>query len=577
MANAYLGISGVNSHDAAAALVVGGKVLAAAEEERFNREKHTGKYPSNAIEFCLETTGVSEKDVAAVGYYFNPSKRYYESLQFNILTASDKVRAILNRGGTQDDIEAAFHSASGVERKIAEGLHETQLRSGALFQQAEFVTVDHHDAHAASAYLMSQFDRANVLVVDLIGEWDSTTMYLGEGNNLTRVDSIKFPDSLGKLYQSFTKYLGFTPNSDEYKVMGLAAYGGASYIPFFKELYILTPDGKFTLNRDLLLFCKGIRPEWDDRTTRELGPSRSKNEPFEKRHADIAYALQQTTEEILVHMVRSLTERTNVKDLCMAGGVALNALANQTIRERTGIERLFVQPASNDAGTAIGAALCCCFRSEPWTHRQPASNYYLGPQYGHERIEVAIVASGLKAVKIGKDYSIVVDALVNGEIVGVFNGRMEFGPRALGNRSIVADPRLASMKDIINAKVKFREGFRPFAPAILAEDVRDYFVGAFDSPFMTQTFTATDLAKKSIPATVHEDGTSRIQTVTRQQNPSFYSLIEAFKERTGVPVLLNTSLNINGEPIACTPEDAIRTFEASGIDVLLLGDQVLRK
>ncbi len=574
--NIYLGISGVCSHDSAAALIVAGKVIAAAEEERFTREKHTGKFPYSAIDFCLSYAGIKPEEVDCVAYYFDPRQRYFPSLRFNAITAIPKAKHILTHEGSFKGVFNAFRNAAQVERLIIQGCSETKRVARQKFRNAEFRSVRHHDAHAASAFYVSPFEQSSVLTIDLIGEWDTTSFYSGKGSKLQRIDSISFPHSLGKFYQTFTKFLGFKPNSDEYKVMGLAAYGSDRFVPFFQSMYALQSNGKFTLNPEFLLFCKGIRPEWDEHITSVLGQPRQPEETLTEEHKDIAYAIQKAAEEIELHVVRNLIAKTGKKNLCMAGGVALNALANQKIRESELVDRLFVQPASNDAGASIGAALHAYFSDNPASERTPMEHCYLGPEYTSADAHKAAEGTTFQIFE-GDVYSRAADLLAQGKVVGLFHGRMEFGPRALGNRSILADPRQASMKDTVNAKIKFRESFRPFAPAILEEEVSKYFANGVPSRFMTQTFSATELAQCSTPATVHEDRTARIQTVTQAYNPIFHRLIKMFEDRTGVPVLLNTSFNVAGEPIVCTPADAIRTFTNSGIDALLLEDLLLEK
>lgn len=572
----YLGIAGVYSHNSAAALIIDGKIVAAVEEERFIREKNSGKFPYNAVNFCLKQSGLTPRNVDCVAYFMNPKLRYSHATRFNFSTLCARINHIFPRKGL-DGVINSLKAAAKVESAIFQGHKLAKQYVQDNFPNARFVEVCHHDAHAASAFLVSPFSTSSVLTVDLVGEWDTTCLYMGKGNQLERLGAIYFPNSLGKLYQMFTKFLGFIPNSDEYKVMGLAAYGTERFIPFFDRLYNLTSKGSFELNKDLLLFCKGIRPEWDEQITSVLGQPRQKEESIDQNHRDIAYALQYSTERILLHLVGSLVKRTGDRRLCMAGGVALNALANQRIRESGLVEHLFIQPASQDAGTAIGAALFRYFLDNPRAERHEMKTCYLGPEYTRKDIENAIQHLSFLRQDGAQTIERVIDHLISGKIVGLFQGRMEFGPRALGNRSILADPRNAKMKDILNSKVKFRESFRPFAPVILEERVRDYFLNGISSPFMTQTFTSTERGKKEIPATIHQDGTARIQTVTCESNPLLYKIIKLFEKRTGVPALMNTSFNVAGEPIVCSPTDAVKTFINSGIDVLIMEDILIAK
>jgi len=571
----YLGIAGVNSHDSAAALIINGDIIAAAEEERFTRVKHTGSFPYHSIEYCLREAGITQNDVDCVAYFMNPKLRLIPTLKFNVATAYSRFIHILNHQGIQGVINSA-QKAWEVEQAIVIG-HRLTKDYARKYENAKFVAVDHHDAHAASAFYASPFQNSSVLTVDLVGEWDTTRFYKGNGNTIEKMASIQFPHSLGKLYQMFTKFLGFAPNSDEYKVMGLAAYGTNRLVNYFERLYSLTPDGLFKLNNDKLLFCKGIRPEWDERIVDELGQPRQKDDQLTQNHKDIAFALQHSAEQILLHLVKNVVQRSGDRKICIAGGVALNALANQRIRESGLVDEIFIQPASHDAGTAIGAALHCFFHDNPNAERHEMTTSYLGPKYSNTELELVVENSPFVKTEGNQAIKQTIDSLITGKVVGLFQGRMEFGPRALGNRSILADPRTAEMKEKMNAKVKFREDFRPFAPVVLEERVRDYFALGINSPFMTQTFTATDRAWKEIPATIHQDGTARIQTVSKVSNPLLYKIIQLFETETGVPVLMNTSFNVAGEPIVCSPKDALNTFTHSGIDCLLMEDIFLTK
>lgn len=572
----YVGLSGVNSHDASASLLVDGRVIAAVEEERFIREKHTGKFPYNAVNFCLDQVDVKPGEIDCVSYYFNPTLRYKNTILFNLRTLYPRIEHIAKKKGIKAFAES-IKGASHVEQLIVEGYKQAESFAKNNFKNASFRAIDHHDAHAAGAFYISPFQEASVLTVDLIGEWDTTRFYDADKSKLKKIKSISYPDSLGKFYQTFTKFLGFAPNSDEYKVMGLAAYGSGKWVSFFKSLYNINSDGSFSLNKDLLLFCKGIRPEWDEGLISKIGAPREKNEEVTQNHKDIAYALQKSTEEILLHLVAHLVKTTGKRKLSMAGGVALNALANQKIRESGLIDELYVQPASGDAGTSLGSALFSYFSDNPLANHHPMEDCYLGPVYPQNYIRQVAQKSGYFMQEGIQSLDEAVNLLTAGKIVALYQGRMEFGPRALGNRSILADPRNKTMKDTMNTKVKFRESFRPFAPAVLEEEVGKYFVNGLISQFMTQTFTATELCLKLAPAVVHQDGTSRIQTVSSHANPRLYSIIKRFEQKTGLPLIMNTSFNVAGEPIVCTPEDALQTFTHSGIDALIMENILLIK
>lgn len=576
MKNVFLGLSGVYGHDAAATLIVDGNIVAACEEERFIHEKHTGRLPINAIDFCLDYADIEPKNVDFVSFPFNYKSRLEPVLIYNLSVFEERIKYYMDNKTDIKKIREDAQKIISVEKKIMHAHRDVETYVKNKFPNAEFKVVDHHLAHAASSYYLSGFNSSSVLIVDLIGEWATVTKYAAKDNKLIEIDRIYFPDSLGKIYQTFTKFLGFKPYSDEFKVMGLAAYGTNKYVSFFHDVVHLMPEGRFKVNQDLMLFCKGIRPEWSERVVDVIGMPKKKDEAFEQRHADIAFGLQELTENVLLHLVKDVVLKTNESDLCMAGGVALNALANQKIRESGFVKNLFVQPASYDAGTSLGASIVT-YLSEAQKPLKTLNNYYLGPEYSDQEINQVLEKQKIKYELYRNSFQDLLNIIKNDGVVGIFQGRMEFGPRALGNRSILASPSNSAMKDILNTKIKFREEFRPFAPIILEEEVKNYFEYGVSSPYMTQTFTAKPITRRLAPAIVHEDGTSRIQTINKNQNSRIYSLLENISPLIGVPILINTSFNLAGDTIVNTPEDALKTFYRSDIDALVLGDYIIRK
>lgn len=574
MSGTILGISGVYGHDSAASLMVDGRVIAAAEEERFTHEKHTGRMPYNAIDYCLSEANLNPRDVSVVAFPFVLEDRLRGSILHSFETMPNQIDYHFQNLSGLESFKTSCARAAEIERKLIGALDDSKAYCTKHFPTASYVTFPHHKAHAASAVYPSGLDNPAVLVVDLIGEWDTTSAYVVNDGEIEKCWSLPFPHSLGKLYQTFTKFLGFRPNSDEFKVMGLASYGSEKYVDFFRSLVFSDSEGKFTISRKLL-FYDGIRPEWDERITSVIGGPRLSESAINQRHADIAYGIQTVTEEILLHMTKHLRETTSRKSLVMAGGVALNALANQKIREQSGFEELFIQPASYDAGASLGALYLAARALDNEAEFSPLNDYYLGPSFDSLSILDAIRCSGNKSREASVDE--IADLLAQDKIIGLFQGRMEFGPRALGNRSILASPAKAQMKDVLNDKIKYRESYRPFAPVLPEELVSEYFEEGRTSRFMTQTFTAKAITRQNAPAVVHEDGTSRIQTVSSRSNPYLHDLVTVFGQKSGIPILINTSLNLNGDTMALTPQDAIRTFEKSGMDGIILEDQLIVK
>ena len=563
-----LGLS--NMRDAAAALVRDGRILAAAEEERFVRIKHVTALPVNAIRYCLGVAGVRLADVDGIAVpwkYWVLGRR--AALALGAMVRSPTLFRVKGRRG----LERLGHEWT----ELALLAPKLRKRFGAGRYRPVFL--DHHLCHAASSFLVSPFERAAILVVDGASEAHTAMLAAGEGNAIRVLKRIALPHSLGQYYAAITAYLGFRPDQDEYIVMGLAAHGEPRFADVLrKQVLGLLPDGVFHLNTRLLDFHLARVGIFVPELLRLLGINRRPGDELVQRHRDVAASAQLVLEEALVHMARHLHRLTGEQNLCMAGGVAYNCVANSRIRRELDYRQVFVQPAAGDAGTALGAALWLTNRRGGLPHREVMRDVSLGPQFTEEDCRRSLDRVGLHYDALTDDVlcNRLAAELAHGRLVFWFQGRMEWGPRALGNRSLLADPRREDMRELINAKVKLREPFRPFAPAVLEERAGDYFDGPFPSPFMLFTFAALPSAKGVIPAVVHVDGTSRIQTVDRHANPRFRQLIESFERETGVPVLLNTSFNVD-EPIVCHPDEAVRCFLRSQVDWLVLGNLLVKR
>jgi carbamoyltransferase len=531
-----LGISAFY-HDAAAALLSDGRLVAAAHEERFTRKRHDPDLPSNAARYCLEAGGLRTEDLDYVAFYDKPFVKFERILLTYIST---------------------------FPRSLYEG---------------EVLFAEHHQSHAASAFLASPFEEAAIVTCDGVGEWATTTQGVGRGNSFELMREIRFPHSLGLLYSAFTYYLGFKVNSAEYKVMGAAPYGTPKYADrILEELVDMRADGSFKLNMKYFAYDYGLTMT-NPRFEALFGqPRRAPDAKIEQFHWDVAASVQLVTEEIVLRIVRDLHERTGMKNLCMAGGVALNCVANGRIIREGPFEQLWVQPAAGDAGGALGAALFVhnAVLGKPRNFRM--DHAYWGPAYSDETIRRYLDARGAPYRTLSRDEMIRESARRLEEdqaVIGWFQGRMEWGPRALGSRSILADARNESNWKRVNLKIKFRESFRPFAPAVLAEKTGDWFEIDRESPYMLLVCQVKE--DRSIPAVTHVDGSARLQTVSREVHPEFYDLLAEFDRRSGCPVLINTSFNVRGEPIVCTPEDAYLCFMRTNMDVLVLGHQILLK
>lgn len=571
-------ILGINAYhgDAAAAIVKDGQLVAAAEEERFNRRKHCAGFPTLAIQYCLEAAGISIHDVGHIGISRDPSANLHKKVLYSLTRFASLSGLIAQRLANAAKVRS-LRDELGKALAVA----PADLRSS-------FHNVEHHKAHMASAFLVSPFDRAAILSIDGFGDFVSTMWGVGNGSKMDVLGQIDYPHSAGIVYTATTQYLGFPKYGDEGKVMGLAPYGEPRYLEQFRDIIQTIDGGRFKLNLDYFRHhSEGVEMTWDEGTpvigqvfsekfVETFGPARQKGEPLAKKHEDIAASLQARLEEVAFHLLKHLHEQTGLDRLCMAGGVALNSVMNGKVLLQTPFKEVFVQPAAGDAGTALGV----CFYIWNVLLGGPRSyvmaHAYTGPEYVNGSVASALKERGLSARELSDDElaNYAAEAIAAGKIVGWYQGRMEFGPRALGNRSIIVDPRRADMKEILNARIKKREPFRPFAPAVLEERVGDYFEQTHPSPTMLMVYQVKPQQRAAIPAVTHVDGSGRLQTVSQQTNPRFYALIKAFEQRSGVPVVLNTSFN-EDEPIVCTPAEAINCFEKTRMDALFLGNYVV--
>ena len=612
-------------HDSAAALVEGGRIVAAAQEERFTRRKHDSDYPDNAIACCLEQGGIALDDVDRVAFYDKPFLKFERLLETYVALAPRGFRS--------------FRMAVPVwikEKLFQKGLLRRKLQALApdMDWESKLLFAEHHQSHAASAFYPSPFREAVVLTMDGVGEWATTSVAVGHGNDLEMTREIHFPHSLGLLYSAFTYYTGFKVNSGEYKLMGLAPYGEPKYAQaILDHLIDLKPDGTFRLNLDCFDYCTGLTMTNSKFDALFGGPPREQDEALTQRHMDLAASAQAVIEEAVLRLTRSLRAETGIANLCLAGGVALNCVANGKVLRDGRFDDIWIQPAAGDAGGALGAALTASHRlfGEPrpsvFSDRGGAGVHprareteredghvsfppptagtdamrgaFLGPAFGLDEIRATLDATGARYETLADSVLIdtVAEALAAGEAVGWFQGRMEFGPRALGNRSILGDARSPTMQKTLNLKVKHRESFRPFAPSVLREDVADWFELDRDSPYMLLTadvrterrkppaeaqdalfgIDRLNVPRSDVPAVTHVDYSARVQTVHRETNPRYHALLEAFKARTGCPVIVNTSFNVRGEAIVCSPADAFRCFMGTALDCLAIGNCFLRK
>ena len=582
-------------HDSAAALVINGEVVSAAQEERFTRKKHDARFPSNAIRYCLQSQKLEIHDLDAVVYYEKPLLTFERLLETHLATAPRGGRSFI--AAMQVWLKEKLFLKSEIKKQLREIASPNQDLPELLFSE-------HHLSHAGAAFYPSPFDQAAILCMDGVGEWATTSAWLGDGKELKPLWEINFPHSIGLLYSAFTYYCGFKVNSGEYKLMGLAPYGDPRYVEQIKQNLIdIKPDGTFRLDLRYFKFHRGFRMT-SSKFHRLFGsPPRKAESELTQMHMDLAASIQVVTEEIVLKLATSIQKETGATKLCLAGGVALNCVANGRLLREGPFEKIWIQPASGDAGSALGAALVAHHQhfDQPHTARQHdgMAGTYLGPSYSNTEIQsfLKVADAPYLSLKDPDLFEQLAEHLSNGKVVGWFNGRMEFGPRALGSRSIIGDPRNRQMQSIMNLKIKYRESFRPFAPSILEEEVATQFELKTESPYMLLVapvkqdlcirmtpeqeklfgIEKLNIPRSSIPAVTHVDYSARVQTVSKHTNPRYHQLIEAFRRRTGCPSLVNTSFNIRGEPIVCTPEDAYRCFMRTEMDVLVLENQLLLK
>jgi carbamoyltransferase len=583
-------------HDSAAALVSNGKIIAAAQEERFSRKKHDARFPEGAITSCLEQAGITLSDVDEVVFYDKPLVKFERLLETYLTYAPRGFRSFI--AAMPVWLKEKLYLKTTLKRELAAlgNMKEKELPA--------LLFAEHHQSHAASAFYPSPFERAAVMCLDGVGEWATTSVWLGDGHKLTPQWEIDFPHSLGMLYSAFTYYTGFRVNSGEYKLMGLAPYGEPEYVDLILDKLIdLKDDGTFRLNMKYFNYATGLTMT-NDRFAKLFGaPARTPETQIAQKEMDIARSIQMVTEEVVLRLARTVHKELDADYLCLAGGVALNCVANGRILREGPFKDIWIQPAAGDAGGALGAALVAWhdYHDEPRTVNAHDSmeGSYLGPRYEDATIKTQL--DQMNAVYEHLDDSGLEDRLgtilADEKVVGWFQGRMEFGPRSLGGRSIIGDPRSAKMQSVMNLKIKYRESFRPFAPAVLAEDVSEYFEQDRPSPYMLivapvnealrtpmtaeqeQLFGIEKLnvPRSTIPAITHVDYSARVQTVHKETNPRFHAVLESFKKNSGCSVLVNTSFNVRGEPIVCTPEDAYRCFMRTEMDYLVVENFILAK
>ncbi len=550
-------------HDAAACLLQDGRITAAASEERFTRKKHDAGFPAQAIRYCLAEGGIQVSDLDYVGFYEKPLLKFERIISAYVTTFPRSYRAFMK----------------AVPLWLREKLWTKDIIARELGYKGEILFAEHHQSHAASAFLISPYQDAAILTVDGVGEWATASLAEGHGNEIRMLKQIDYPHSLGLLYSAFTYFLGFKVNSAEYKVMGLAPYGEPRYYDLIiSELVQVQDDGSFWLNPKYFAYNYGLQMTNGNFEKLFDCQPRQPESSLSQQHKDLAASIQKVTEEVMLRLVSTLHEQTNLDNLCLAGGVALNCVANGRILREGPFKNIFIQPAAGDAGGAIGIAAYIYHTLLGKPRYEGFCNAFLGPAYSGDEIEAWLREAGatFKKLERAELLSTVARLIDEQNVIGWFQGRMEFGPRALGNRSILADPRQPENRDRVNLKIKFRESFRPFAPAVLEEYSSDYFELDCPSPYMLLVAQVRE-DKRVIPSVTHVDGSARVQTVSREENAIFYDLIQEFYNLTGVPVLINTSFNVRGEPIVCTPQDAFRCFMRTDMDYLVMDNILLDK
>jgi carbamoyltransferase len=573
-------ILGINAYhaDSSAAIFVNGQMIAAIEEERFRRVKHWAGFPALAIQFCLREAGVSFEQVDFFAIGRDPKAKFLKKLLF----------VAKNPGGSVSVIKDRLSNS----KKAASIDEELSAISGLPIDsfKGKVINVEHHRSHIASAFFASPFEEAACLSIDGSGDFTTTMVGIGKGNNIEIIDSVDFPHSIGIFYTAFTQLLGFPHYGDEYKVMGMAPYGEARYLDKLEDVVKLTIDGLFRLNlkyfRNAMdgVISYGednipvVAPMYSDLMVQAFGQPRKKGEPLDQYHKDLAASVQRMTEKVIFHILKHLQKRTGLQNVCIAGGVAQNSVANGKITRNTPFKNVYIPSAGHDAGISMGAALYVQHQIRELPRQLAIRSAYTGSNFSNEEIKAILAKKGIAFTEHndGALFEKISTCLVNGGVVGWFNGRAEFGPRALGGRSIIADPRRADAKEILNLKIKRRESFRPFAPSILKEHVADYFELSDEVPFMEKVFPIKKEMQAKVPAVTHVDGSGRLQTVDREVSPRYYSLIETFYKKTGVPILLNTSFNEN-EPIVNSPEEAIACYLRTNMDMLVMENIVVER
>ncbi len=590
-----LGISAYY-HDSAASLVVDGRIVAAAQEERFTRKKHDSGFPSHAIAYCLSEAGIRAADLDHVVFYDKPFVKFERLLETYLAFAPRGF------GSFVTSLPVWLKDKLFQKTVISDALKEEFGKD--IDWSARLLFSEHHLSHAASAFFPSPFEEAAVLTMDGVGEWTTTSLAVGRGNTLSVEKEIHFPHSLGLLYSAMTYYTGFKVNSGEYKVMGLAPYGEPRFAKVIKDHLIdIKEDGSFHLDMSYFNYCTGLTMTNERFDALFGGPPRTAEGQLTQREMDLAASIQAVTEEVVIKLARGVRKSTGQRNLCLAGGVALNCVANGKLLRENIFDNIWVQPAAGDAGGALGAALAAyymmCKQPRTVNPLDSMQGSYLGPRFGQADIEMRLKNAGAVFTTVSEDelINLTAQALAEGKAVGWHYGRMEFGPRALGGRSIIADPRSASVQKQLNLKVKYRESFRPFAPSVLREDVAEWFDHQTDSPYMLMVADVArdkqlpmtpeqeklfgidklNVPRSQIPAITHVDYSARIQTVHRETNPMYHRLISKFKELTGCPVIVNTSFNVRGEPIVCTPEDSFNCLMGTEIEFLVVGNSIMRK
>jgi len=594
-AHYILGISAYY-HDSAASLLGDGEIVAAAQEERFSRKKHDARFPEQAVRYCLREAGIGIGDLAEIVFYDKPLVKFERLLETYLAFTPRGFRSFL--AAMPVWLKDKLYLKATLRRELAAiaGCKESQL--------PPLLFTEHHESHAASAFFPSPFQCAAVLCLDGVGEWATTSAWRGEGNHLTPLWEIDFPHSLGLLYSAFTYFCGFKVNSGEYKLMGLAPYGEPRFVDaIYQHLLDLKDDGSFRLNMDYFNYCTGLTMTNGRFAGLFGGPARKPESPVTQREMDLAASVQVVTEEVVLRLARALHRETGEKHLCLAGGVALNCVANGRLLREGPFENIWIQPAAGDAGGALGAALAVWHGLHEGERRVVAGDTmrgaYLGPRFTAREAADELSGLGARYQRLDDDDLLarLAKLLEAGNVIGWFQGRMEFGPRALGGRSIIGDPRSTRMQSVMNLKIKYRESFRPFAPSVLNECVDEYFQLDRPSPYMLLVANVREnlrlsmtpeqqslfgierlnVPRSSIPAVTHVDYSARIQTVHRETNPRYHALLEAFRQRTGCGVLVNTSFNVRGEPIVCTPSDAYRCFMRTEMDYLVVENLLLAK